>query len=223
MSVSMVARRSTTVSIVPFTTSSESWVRCSTVAWACFNAATSWLSASNGPAGGGAAGARIGAQPFEVIQQLGHAALDRREVTEPAFRGVELFHQPGDAVLETAERQLIAARQLLARRLNALYFVVGRLHQMIQIGRHVAGVLGADRLDGVGDRPDPHLQRPEDIRTAGRRHPLLDPVAAGAHLTGERRQRIAGRDLPDNAAQGLDRGLEPRQARATPPARPNAC
>src|SRR3979411_2246954 len=214
MSVSMVARRSTTVSIVPFTTSSESWMRRSTGAWACFNAATSWPSASTGTAGGrrGAAraGGRIGAQAFEVIQQLGHAALDRREVTEPAFRGVELFHQPGDAVLESAERQLIAARQLLARRLHALELVVERLDQMIQIGRHVAGVLGADRLDGVGDRPDPHLQRPEDIRTAGRRHPLLDPVAEGAHLTGERRQGIAGRALPDNAAQGLARALRLR-------------
>src|SRR3982074_834903 len=165
MSVSMVARRSTTVSIVPFTTSSESWMRRSTGAWACFDAATSW----------------------------------QRAYTATAGRG------------------LIAARQLLARRLHALELVVERLDQMIQIGRHVAGVLGADRLDGVGDRPDPHLQRPEDIRTAGRRHPLLDPVAEGAHLTGERRQRIAGRDLPDNAAQGLDRGLQLPQARLLPP------
>src|SRR5262249_36313607 len=57
----------------------------------------------------------VGAQAFEVNEELGHAALDRLGMTEAALRRSELFDRLGDPVLEPAERELLAARELLGR------------------------------------------------------------------------------------------------------------
>src|ERR1700742_573814 len=70
-------------------------------------------------------------------QELGHAALDRLEVAEAAFRGVALLDQLGDTILEAADRKLLAARELLDRGgLQMLELVVERFDEVIELARH---------------------------------------------------------------------------------------
>ena len=78
---------------------------------------------------GRARGRRTGAQAFEMNEQFGHAALDRSQMAEPRFRGVELFHQLDDAVFEAAERDVVAAREL-----DTLELVVERVNEVIEVG-----------------------------------------------------------------------------------------
>ena len=183
-------------------------------------------------------------------QQLRHAALDRFEMAEPAFRGVELLHQLGDPVLEAADRQLLAARELVdACALQMLELVVERFDELIKLRRSAAwalrglrdlsrlrdfsrlGGLGGlrrlghlhglralrpHRLDGVGDRSDPLIERADEIgakgRGKGRGRTALHPVGEPAHVLRQRRQRVARGDVVHHAAQGRNRGFERLQA-----------
>ena len=73
---------------------------------------TSRLSASDLGQLGGAADPPWDALVLEMDEQFGQPALDRFEVAEAGVGGVELFDQPGDPVLEMADRRLVGAREL---------------------------------------------------------------------------------------------------------------
>ena len=70
---------------------------------------------------------------LEVDQHVGHAALDRVEIAEPRIAGVEPLDQLDDPVFQTAQRELIALREL-----HAVEPLAERAHRFLEIGRHAA-------------------------------------------------------------------------------------
>ena len=88
-----------------------------------------------GSAGGAARSVREPAVPhfLEMHQQVGQAALDRVELVEPGVGGVELLGQLGDAILQRAERELVALAQL--RAVEPLAQLADRA---FELGRHRA-------------------------------------------------------------------------------------
>ena len=124
---------------------------------------------------------------FEIDQQVGEAALDGFEMAEPGVGGVELLRQLGDAVLERAERKLIALAEL-----HAVEPLAQRADRAFQLGRHGAAAFH--------QRRDPRFELGERLGAAVGGG-ALELGAEPAHLGGELRQRAVRGDVGDDAAQ----------------------
>ena len=155
MSPSILASRSTTSAKVPCTLSTESWVR----AMSCLRSSTAGKASARRPEAW-----RVGAHILDMHQQVAQAPLDRLELAEPRFGSVQLLHQLDDAVLQMADRHVVAARGL-----QQLDLVGQRLHQRFQLRRHRAAVLRA-LGQRVGDRRYAVLEIVERVRCRRRWH-----------------------------------------------------
>ena len=118
----------------------------------------------------------VRAHVLDMHQQIGQAALDRFQVAEARVGGVQPLHQLDDAILEMADRDIVAARLL-----DLLDLVGQRLHQRFQPRRHVVAALRA-LGQRVGERGNAMLEIVERIAAvAGRRH-VLDLLGQHLHL-----------------------------------------
>ena len=143
-----------------------------------------------------------GPQVLDMNQKLGHTALDRAELVEPGVGSVELCGERDDPVFEIAERELLAARQLVA--LHAVGHAVEQRFDARRQRRAAGGV-----FELFGQRRDLFFQRRHvgAARHRGAGH-ALDFRGQAAHLVGEHGELIVRGDMRDDAAQCRDRGFE---------------
>ena len=127
-------------------------------------------------------------------QQVGQPAFDRAELIEAGVGGVELLGQPGDAVFQRAERELVALAQL--RAVEPLAQLADRA---FELRRH--------RAAAFHHGGDARFQPGERFGRAFGRGPL-ELCRQPAHLGGQLRQSAVGRDVRHHAAQRGDRLLE---------------
>ena len=143
----------------------------------------------------GRCGSRLGrrrAKPaashlLEIDQQVGKPALDGFQMAEPGVGGVELLRKFGDAVLERAERKLIALAEL-----HTVEPLAQSANRAFQLGRH--------RASAFHQRGDPCLKLGQRFGAAFGGG-TFELGAEPAHLGGKLRQRAVGGDIGDDAAQ----------------------
>ena len=124
---------------------------------------------------------------LEIDQQVGKSALDGLQMAEPGIGGVELLRKFGDAVLERAERKLIALAEL-----HAVEPLAQSANRTFQLGRH--------RASAFHQRRDPRFKLGQRLGAAFGGG-ALELGAEPAHLGGKLRQRAVGGDVGDDAAQ----------------------
>ena len=154
MSLSIMARRSTTCSTVPCTASSESSSLACDAAVGLSdigNVLKNVASRHDARCGGRVAAAA--AQLLDVNQQIGEPALDPFKQPEPRIRNIEPLDQTGDAVLEMRERGVIGMGEL-----HPFELLDQAGQKLLQLARHRMPGFGRG-IDGAGERVDAVLQR----------------------------------------------------------------